>query len=36
MKELKKRLKGLLALLLVVCLFWESGISAMAGSGRKN
>lgn len=33
MKELKKRLKGLLALLLVVCLFWESGISAMAGSG---
>lgn len=33
MKELKKRLKGLLALLLVVCLFWESGVSAMAGSG---
>lgn len=33
MKELKKRLKGLLALLLVVCLFWGSGISAMAGSG---
>lgn len=33
MKELKKRLKGLLALLLVVCLFWESGISAMARSG---
>lgn len=33
MKELKKRLKGLLALLLVVCLFWETGVSAMAGSG---
>lgn len=36
MKELKKRLKGLLALLLAMCLFWEAGISAVAGSGMIN
>lgn len=36
MKELKRRAKGLAALLLAMCLFWEAGISAVAGSGMIN